>query len=271
MGEQTAPRPTLAQASLEVYPSSTIGTRFIDTFGGTNLKVNVTSSPNSGIDATIELTSLLAKNGFNVVPHIGVHEIEDAQHLSKVAGNISDLGIKEVFVIKGEGTQKGIYRTGAKLMRDLAAGGMELDAIGIGGYPEGGEGLTSEQMLNGIRIRKQIAEDMGAQLYVVTQMCFDPDLITRYGVDLKNNGIDVPLLAGLPNSEGAAHMYERAVKYRVGPSRELLLNQEAHIDFDPRSLVESIEASDSRAEVSGYHIYTFNKMRHAAELLGLST
>ncbi len=264
----TEGRDGLGRFSIEIIPSPGIGERVVNAFGGSKLKVSVTSSPNLNIESTLAVCQVLAGSGFDVVPHIGAFEIRDRGHLVDVAGQIEALEINEVFLIKGDGEQKGKYRTSAQLMRDLAETGIRLGAIGIAGHPEGINGATSEQLLAGIQTREALARAMGAQFYIITQMCFDAGKIMQYADDLRSNKIGASLVVGLPIPEKINKLYETAEECRVGDSKGMLLARPQESTYSSEKLVEGIEAASSDGLISGYHIYTFNKIKRLTAWLG---
>jgi len=257
----------ISRASIEIFPSPTIGERVIRTLGGTGVKVNVASSPSLGIDSTINLSRQLVVNGFSVVPHIGAQEVHDKTHLANIAEQITDLGINEVFVVKGDGQTKGKYRTAMQLMQDFAHTNLRLGAIGIAGYPEGVEGMTEEQLLNAIRARERLANNMGAELKIVTQMCFDNEKILLYANNLKRNNIEAPVIVGLPISENIRRLHEMAVRCRVGESKNTLLLEDLDSEYSSEGLVGELLEGDEEGLVSGFHIYTFNKILKTKGLL----
>ncbi len=257
----------LQHPSIEIFPSPTIGERVIRVLGGTGTTINVTSSPNSGIEATIDLSRKLVSGGFTVVPHIGAKEIRDEAHLTRVSGEIADLGIDEVFVVKGEGEIKGKYRTAAQLMQGLGQTSLRLRAIGIAGYPEGIEGMTEQQLLHAIKTREKLAYTMGAELRILTQMCFDERKIMQYAVNLRDNSIDAQLAVGLPIPENMRKLHEIAVRCGVGKSRDSLLLEDPDSQYSPQNLAQRVVESDSKGLVFGFHIYTFNKILKLKELM----
>lgn len=261
LGVKEGLRKNLLQASIEIFPSPTIGERVVNAFGGSGMTVNVTSSSQYGIDSTVNVSSLLARNGLKVIPHIGAQEIKDENHLRDVMRQIKELKIDEIFLVRGDGKQKGKYKTSAHLMRDLTKTEIELRAIGIAGYPEGISGMTNQQLLSGIQTREGIAKVIGAELYIVTQMCFDSSKIAKYQDELRDNNIDSPVLIGLPIPEKVKKLYEIAERCRVGDSKKFLFSKPQESEFQPQELVYDLSNSNGNTEFYKFHVYTFNKIK----------
>lgn len=255
----------LLQASIEIFPSPTIGERVVNAFGGSGMTVNVTSSPQYGIDSTVNVSTLLARNGLKVIPHIGAQEIKDENHLRDIMRQIKELKVDEIFLVRGDGELKGKYKTSAHLMRDISKTEIELRAIGIAGYPEGIGGMNNQQLLSGIQTRERIAKAIGSDLYIVTQMCFDSSKIAKYLQELRDNNIDSSVVIGLPIPEKVKKLYEIAERCRVGDSKKLLLGKYHNSEYLPQEFAYEVNDVSGDKAFSKFHIYTFNKIRRLTE------
>ncbi len=254
---------------IEIFPSDTIVGRVTSTLVGSGLKINVMSysHPDFGIERTLGLSQELVANDFAVVPHLSAYEIEDAAHLGRITRQFAKMGIDEMVVVKGDGEPKGDYKSAEQLMRDLAIGGVKLKAIGIGGYPEGVSRMTDKQLERSIDRRNHIAHRMGAELRVVTQMCFDHKKILEYAAKIRSMGDDAPsVYVGLPIHRNRGVLYEMASALGVGDSKEVLL-EEANSEYSPKDLMERILAEDNDELISGFIIYSFNNISETKELL----
>src|SRR6202011_2885485 len=67
-----------------------------------DVTITVTASPRRGIDATVSLAERLAKQGYQVVPHISARLIRDRPHLREVLERVVALGTRDVFIVAGD-------------------------------------------------------------------------------------------------------------------------------------------------------------------------
>lgn len=254
---------SLSFPSIEIYPSPTIVQRTIHSLEGTPAKINVTSSPNHGIERTFDLTEELLDHGFQVIPHIGAYEIKDENHLNTTVKYLADCAISEIFLVKGDGEQKGKYKTSAQLLKDIGKSGLHLERVGIAGYPEGLSHMTNEQLLKGLQTRKELTERMNAQLYIVTQICFDAEKLVEYA-EMVNRILDIPVIVGLPIPEETKKLHAIAERLDVGYSKDILLKKDA---FDPIDLIDELTNSYDSNLFAGFHLYTLNKVGRTASWL----
>src|SRR5206468_3905328 len=59
--------------------------------------VTVTASPAKGLDATLDLTELLAGHGYRVVPHVSARLVADDAHLADIVARLTACGVDDVF------------------------------------------------------------------------------------------------------------------------------------------------------------------------------
>lgn len=250
--------------SIEIYPSPTIAQRTIHALEGTPVKINVTSSSNHSIETTLDIAEELLSHGFETVPHIGAYEIKDKNHLDTITERLADHKIPEIYIVRGEGKQKGEYKTSAQVLKDIASNGLPLRRIGVSGYPEGFPNMNDEQLLRGLESRNKLAENLNAQLYVVNQICFDAEKLVEYARMIQRT-LNVPVVVGLPIPEEPHKLYESVQNLvGVGNSKDLLLQSGS---FDPIDLIGELTNSYHSNLFSGFHVYTFNNVRRTENWL----
>ena len=252
--------------SIEIAPYGTIGEDVIKMFGDKRPKVNVMSHHSLGMGPTMELSQKLVDDGFTVVPHLAARHIKDQEELERIAGQLEAAGIDEIFIVKGEDAPQGDYSTAIKLMQGLAKTDFRPKVIGIAGYPEKVGEIERERLLRSIKERKVLAEEMGAELRIATQMCFDADKILRYAEILREE-IDVPVTVGLAVHGSRRKLHEMVEGFGVGDSRAVLLSEGPDSPYSPRPLMDEILARDEHGRISGFHVYTFNQLDRLQDLL----
>lgn len=98
----------------------------------TGATVTVTCSPSRGVSATIELAEQIQKLGYTAVPHLAAKRFHSRSHLDETMARLSEAGIKDVFVVGGDGeNQAGPFPRGADLIAALAEIQPELRSVGI--------------------------------------------------------------------------------------------------------------------------------------------
>ena len=70
-----------------------------------DVTLTVTASPVKGLDHTLELAGKLAAHGYPVVPHLSARLVVDRAHLAELVARMSELGVRDVFVVAGDADQ----------------------------------------------------------------------------------------------------------------------------------------------------------------------
>ena len=109
---------------------------------------------------------------------------------------LQEAGIENVLALRGdypEGQEKqpGGYAYAADLIQEIVRfGGF---CVGAACYPEGHVECESPA-LDRLHLKQKV--DAGAD-FLVTQMCFDNDLLFKFAYQLRELGVNVPLVAGI--------------------------------------------------------------------------
>ena len=140
--EPTPSRPTGAARALvggmcfELVPTKSVEVAIGELAPGST--VTVTCSPAKGLGATQELVSRLIDLGHYAVPHLAARQVEDREHVARLAGWIRGCGLGEVFVIAGDAPKAaGPYGDSLSFLRDLLEHDTGLDRVGVAAYPDG--------------------------------------------------------------------------------------------------------------------------------------
>ncbi len=67
----------------------------------TDATVTVTASPARGLDATIELSELLAGRGHPVIPHLAARSVRDLGHMGEIVERLGRAGINRAHTLTG--------------------------------------------------------------------------------------------------------------------------------------------------------------------------
>jgi methylenetetrahydrofolate reductase (NADPH) len=257
--ERRALRERLEHPRYEVLPLEGI----VDTVVAhvpTDVKVTVTASPARGLDATLEVAERLRAHGYAVVPHLSARLVRDAAHLETVLSRVRAAGIREAFVPAGDAIEPGEFPDAASLL--AAMGEHRFDAIGITGYPESHHLISDETTIQAMFEKAPMAS------YIVSQICFDPEVIAGWVRAVRARGVRLPIWIGLPGIVPNARLLRISMRIGLGESARFLRHHRAWLrrlatrTFTPDPLIRGLAAlyPDREAAVDGFHIYTFNEL-----------
>ena len=227
------------------------------------LSLTVTCSPAHGIDRTVEVAGRLAALGHSVTVHLAARMVEDRAHLDRVLATMAGTGVEGAFVIGGDTTPPlGPFASAGEVLPLLTEHPHRPRSIGIGGYPEGHPLIDDVTLARALREKSELAD------YAVTQLCFDPDALLGWVRRIREAGIELPVLAGVPGMVDRARLLEISMRVGVGPSFSFLRKQGglrgllrlSGASADHLYDAVSPHVGDPALNIAGFHYYTFNRL-----------
>jgi methylenetetrahydrofolate reductase (NADPH) len=224
--------------------------------------VTVTASPTKGVEATVQLAEQLVALGHRVVPHLSARLLTGAAHLDEVVERLVRLGIVEVFVVAGDAAHPaGPYEGAADLLEALDERGRPFAEVGITGYPEPHAFLPDRTTIEAMDRKAPHAT------YIVSQICFDPEVVRRWVWAVRARGVLLPIHIGLPGVVDRARLLRVSLRVGLGDSLRFLTKQHDLASrlltgYEPDELVHGLAdlIADPRARVAGWHLFTFNEV-----------
>ena len=260
-------RKDLENAYMEIIPVPGIEDRI-----GTlqpNMHVAVTCSPTKGVDTTLELSEKLIAQGFQVIPHISAKSVTGEKHLETIIKKLDELSIESVFVPGGDGPEPlGEFNNAYDLLKALQKSGHNLKKIGIAAHPEGHPDISNKILMEALEKKKGLAD------YIVTQMCFDANILGDWLVRINQQGIHLPVWVGLPGVIERGPLLRTSLRIGVGDSLRFLKKKSKVATelmkssiYNPEKLVTSISEYKDIADtnLAGYHIFCFNQIEITEE------
>jgi methylenetetrahydrofolate reductase (NADPH) len=215
------------------------------------------------------MSERLANRGFKVIPHIASKMVKDKAHLGEILARLNDMPIVSIFVPGGDAPKPvGKYTKALQVLRDIADFDHRFTEIGVAGHPEGHPAVTNDVLMDELRQKQEYSN------YVVTQMCFDAEIIGNWIRDLRDNGITLPVWLGLPSVSNRASLMTTSLRIGVGNSLRYLKNHgriAARLlmtkDYRPDDLLFDLAPylADSELNIEGHHIYCFNQVAKAEQ------
>ena len=224
----------------------------------------VTCSPTKGVDETLELSEKLIERGFKVTPHIASKCVSGEKHLEAIIKKLDELGIESIFVPGGDRPEPmGDFNNALDLLKALKKLGHNLNKIGMAAHPEGHPDVSDEILMEALEEKKDLAD------FIVTQMCFDAEILNDWMNQIHKKGIELPVWVGLPGVIERGRLLKTSLRIGVGDSlrflrkksqvaTELMKSSIYNPDDLVRDITEKIDINDSK--LAGYHIYCFNQI-----------
>ena len=228
--------------------------------------IAVTTSPQLGIETTVERTEQAAELGYDISPHIAARYVEDREQLDDIARRLTDAGVTDVFVPGGDREEPaGEFESAHDLLVALDELSHSFEEVGITGYPEGHDFLDDETLAEAMERKEPYAT------YIVTQLCYDPDAVIGWVEDLREDGFNLPVEVGIPGVMNYQRLLQISQKVGVGDSIKFLRKTTGVLGFvkqlvgsrgiyKPDDLIDGLApyVDDPEYGIRGVHIYTFN-------------
>jgi methylenetetrahydrofolate reductase (NADPH) len=228
------------------------------------IKLTVTASPKKGIESTMELAELLAKQGYETAPHLSARLIKDEAHLEDILHRLRASGIREAFVVAGDAEEPaGKFEGASELLAAMVDLGHDLDEVGITGYPE------SHPFISDAETIKAMYEKEPYATYIVSQICFDTEVIAGWVRRVRRRGVELPIYVGMPGAVSRQKLMRISRGIGLGESARFLKKYSNWFlrfflpgGYSPDRLIEGLTPSltDPQSKVLGFHIYTFNEV-----------
>jgi methylenetetrahydrofolate reductase (NADPH) len=263
-------RTLLAEPKFELMPFDSFGEQMRHLPDGATIAI--TTSPTLGIDSTVEWTEKAAAEGYEIIPHIAARYVEDVAHLEEIAGRLVDAGVTDIFVPGGDREEPaGEFESAYELLVALEDTAYEFEEVGITGYPEGHDFLSDETLAEAMAKKEPYAT------YIVTQLCYDPEIIVEWVEEIRDRGVDLPVDVGIPGVMKYQRLLGISQKVGVGDSVRFLRKTSGVLGFvkqlvgsrgkyTPDSLVEGLAPyAGGELGIRNVHIYTFNQVPDSEE------
>ncbi len=252
----------LGHTRYEVLPTDTIEDKVLEHVP-VERGLTVTASPRKGLEPTLDLAERLTGHGYVVTPHLAARMVRDRAELSEICDRLTGKGITRVFVPGGDAEMPGGYADALSLLEDLAALGNPFSQVGITGYPESHPTINDDLTIQSMWDKRRYAT------HVVSNLTFDPAMLTAWVRRMRARGITMPLLLGLPGPVDRAKLLSMAGKIGVGESTRFLSKHKGTFarlaapgGFTGEKFLQkcAVQLGEPEFGLEGLHVFTFNQV-----------
>jgi methylenetetrahydrofolate reductase (NADPH) len=227
----------------------------------TEVKVTVTTSPRKGLEPTLALAERLAGHGYTVVPHLAARHVRDLGHLREIVERLHVAGATDVLVMAGDAPEpEGPFEGALPLLKALAELGNPFQDVGMTGYPESHAFISDQATIDAMFEKERYGT------YIVSQICFDPEVTAAWVEAVWNRGTHLPIYLGIPGPVSRTKLLRISARVGVGESIRFLRTHSSWLGhtmrgaFDPDPLVAGLGRSLRGGNVGGFHVFTFNEL-----------
>ncbi|WP_309131055.1 methylenetetrahydrofolate reductase [Brevibacterium sp.] len=264
----TTIRKLLESARYEILPTTGIVER-VHEYVAPGRVITVTASTGLTLDATLSTAEQLQALGFAAVPHIAARMVHGRTELEEIVDRLTTAGISRIFVPAGDATPPvGGYSGAHDLLLDLTSMAAPFTDIGVAAYPESHPLIPDDITVQAMWDKRDYAS------YLVSNLCFEPSLVSAWLKRVRGRGIELPLYLGVAGKVELGKLAKIASKIGVGESTRFLRKNTATFarmakpgGYNPQKFLDKLESvfDDRSLGVVGLHIYTFNQIKDTEE------
>ena len=236
--------------------------------------VSVTFLPGSDFKDTVATSKRLKEEGFVPAPHFAARSIpSEAAFKGYLERLQSEAGVDQVVVLGG-GVDKpiGPFDNSMQLLETGLFDKFGIKRIGVAGHPEGSPDIPNKMVAEALAWKNAFAKRTDAELYVVTQFCFEAEPIIKWDKAIQADGNVLPVHIGVPGLATIKTLINHARACGVGPSMRFLTRQARNVTKlmtvnAPDKLVTDLaryRAEDPSCGIHKVHMYPLGGMRKSA-------
>jgi methylenetetrahydrofolate reductase (NADPH) len=250
--------PAVAQARYEVMPFASVEAQVAEL--PEPVRLTITTSPKHGVDHSLDFAERIRPAGHPLTLHVAARMVRSEAHAGEILARARELEIDDLFVIGGDAPEQlGPFSSAGELLDLIAAHPQRPSALGIGAYPEGHPLIAQPVLDEALERKARVAT------YVVTQLCFDPGVLTTWLDGVRARGIDLPLHVGAAGPIERRKLLEISMRIGVGPSLRFARKQRGIAQLFRSPVDAATRVHDELAplvggRIAGFHFFTFNEL-----------
>ena len=181
--------------------------------------VNVTAIPGSDPALMLSTVAQLAAQEMNPVPHIAARGIASNSALEKVLASYREVDVTEILLIAGGyKSPVGDFKSAIEVLETGLFQKIGIRKVGVAGHPEGCPDIPEPELKKALKQKNHFAEEVGIEMYLETQFCFDAQAILSWESEIREDGNQLPIRVGLAGPAQLKTLLHFALISGVGPS-----------------------------------------------------
>jgi methylenetetrahydrofolate reductase (NADPH) len=150
-----------------------------------------------------------------VEPHLASSQLTDRQLRTSVCRQLFEHGITHIFVIGGDQPKTEHFFSSIDFLSTIAEEGFIFPHVRVAAYPQGHSFLTTEQLDAAWKEKYQFSELHRVNMKGITQLCLDDTAHLLFAEKLKDQHVQMPLIAGIAGPMKYSTLVKLALKAGV--------------------------------------------------------
>ena len=261
--------------SLETTPFIANKINNFSEFVRSSTTIFITFLPGSDYKDTIKTAKMINDQDLIAAPHFAARSIASKNMLEDYVSRVTgEADVKKILIIGGAGKkQLGPFADTISLLETGIFDKYGITDIGIAGHPEGSPDISDEDIKKALFLKNQFSETSDANFFIVSQFCFDTDVILNWSNKINSEGNKIPIIIGIPGVAKLSTLIKYSMSCGIGNSMNFLKKQAANVlnlvkTQEPNTLVKKLVNSKEilkKNGVTGIHLYPLGGIRKSSE------
>ena len=214
--------------SIEVIPRSAAKIESFAEVLPKNTRVYIAHIQNEEIEAMIATAKRLNDEGFTVMPHIPARMIKNKAMLNDwISMYQNEAGVDEALLLAGGPTKPiGSLDSSIQLIESGLFDKAGFKRLHIAGHPDGNKDIDPgggiKNVSEALSWKQEFFKRTDAKMAIVTQFCFDANVIKKWADDIKDDGIDIPIHIGVAGPAKLQTLLKFSIECGIGSSMKIL-------------------------------------------------
>ena len=189
--------------SIEVIPRSAAKIESFAAVLPKNTRVYIAHIQNEEIEAMIATAKRLNDEGFTVMPHIPARMIKNKAMLHDwISMYQNEAGVDEALLLAGGSTKPiGSLDSSIQLIESGLFDKAGFKRLHIAGHPEGCKDIDPDggikNVSEALSWKQEFSKRTDASMAIVTQFCFEAEVVKQWADNIKKDGVDIPIHIGI--------------------------------------------------------------------------
>jgi methylenetetrahydrofolate reductase (NADPH) len=211
--------------------------------------------------------------GLNPVPHVTPRQLASREAAEDFLARLrDDAGATRVLLVAGDGEPVGPYESSAQF---LASGLLEahgIRSVGVAGYPEGHPRIPEAAIAAALERKIGEATRRELELFVVTQFCFDGEVVLDWLARLRGRGVAAPVRVGVAGPASVRALLGYAARCGIGESIRAVRARAISLphlldEHAPDRVVRRLAEGAAGLGIAGLHCFPFGGFARSARWL----
>ena len=234
---------------------------------------------NEDIEAMIATAKRLNDEGFTVMPHIPARLIKNKAMLNDwISMYQNEAGVDEALLLAGGPTKPiGSLDSSIQLIESGLFDKAGFKRLHIAGHPEGCKDIDPDggikNVSEALSWKLEFSKRTDASMAIVTQFCFEADVVKQWAENIKKDGVDIPIHIGIAGPAKLQTLLKFSVECGIGASIKVLTKRAKDLTklllpYEPTKILQDLsdfKSKDPYLNIEKVHFFPIGGIKKTVD------